>query len=92
MLSAFASPLARLAGGVLLGGLLLLSAYALGRHDGRQAGRTAQLKETVAALRDREKINADVGSLSDVALCVELGGLPDDCAQLRRVDTPAQAK
>jgi hypothetical protein len=92
MLSVLASPLGRLAGSVLLGGLLLTSAYGWGRHEGRQAGKQAQLKATVAALQERDKINADVGTLSDVALCMELGGLQHECDQLRRMDKAPTGK
>ncbi|WP_379069399.1 hypothetical protein ACHMW4_03875 [Mesorhizobium sp. UC22_110] len=56
--------------------------YETGRRYERQTVFTAALK----AYKDRANENAAVEALDPVRLCVELGGLPDQCAaELRRL-------
>ncbi len=56
--------------------------YQTGRRYERQLVFTAALK----AYKDRADENASVEVLDPVRLCVELGGLPDQCAaELRRL-------
>lgn len=55
-------------------------------QSGRAYERSAVLQATVKALRDRANENADVEALDPLALCVELGGLPDECStELQRL-------
>lgn len=59
---------------------------------GVQHGRTKQLADTVEAYQKRGKIDADVGARGDYQLCLDLGGLPDQCNELRRVDPAASGE
>lgn len=55
-------------------------------QSGRAYERSAALQATVKALRDRANENAAVEALDPLALCIELGGLPDECtAELQRL-------
>lgn len=75
--------------------LLVASAalYGAGYIKGRSAGRVEAMKDTVAAYQKREGIDHDVSGMDAVAVCIELGGLRDDCEQLRGVAAdPAEAR
>ncbi|MFD9901273.1 hypothetical protein [Mesorhizobium sp. NPDC059025] len=55
-------------------------------ETGRRYERQAVLEATLNAFRDRANENAAVEALDPVRLCVELGGLRDECAaELRRL-------
>jgi hypothetical protein len=71
------------AGAVL--GALIASApvYLYGKHEGRQQAAVEAARQTVIAYQERAKTDETIKSLDAVALCVELGGLPDSCAELR---------
>lgn len=64
---------------------VLFAVYAKGRQDGRQAGRVEQLHDSVEAYEKRGKIDNETDALDSRAVCIRLGGLPDDCDELRRV-------
>lgn len=49
-----------------------------------------QLKDSVDAVKDRNDVDIKIQKRSPYAICVNLGGLPDKCDELRRVD-PAPA-
>lgn len=67
---------------------LFLGGYAKGRSDGR----VAVLTDTVKAYKKRTDVDATVRNMHAAALCIELGGLPDDCQQLRGLEQdPGQA-
>jgi hypothetical protein len=92
MLSLLASPLGRAAGVVLLALALCTGLYVYAYRQGGQAGKRAQLEATVAAMKNRSKIDDKVSDMDDYSVCIELGGLPDDCRQLRGVDANAEAE
>lgn len=54
--------------------------YAKGRFDAYQAGKVDALKQTVAATKEREKNQSEVGSKSDRDLCIELTKDEASCA------------
>lgn len=58
-------------------------AYALGRHDGRADGRADQMADTLAAYEKRKGIDDDIAKLDRAGQCLELGGLREQCEQLR---------
>lgn len=58
---------------------LFLGGYAKGRSDGR----VAVLTDTVKAYQKRVDVDAKVRNMDAVALCLELGGVRDECEQLR---------
>ncbi|RUX03176.1 MAG: hypothetical protein E5V51_00120 [Mesorhizobium sp.] len=67
---------------------LLLVGYTKGRSDGR----VAVLVDTVKAYKKRTDVDAKVHDLDAADLCVELGGVRDECEQLRGVDQAAEGK
>lgn len=71
----------------LLAGVMLALAImgGVGYYKGRADGRQAQLRATVEAYKKREGIDDEVHGMGDIALCLELGGLRDECAKLRGV-------
>lgn len=92
MLSLLASPLGRAAGAGLLAMALCIGLYAYAYRRAAETARIEQLQATVDAARNREKINGQVLGMDDYSLCVDRGGLPDQCAQLRGVDKAAKGK
>lgn len=66
-------------GALALIGALMGFAYVKGRTDGR----VQQLQSAVKAYEKREKIDGSVEDLSRFDLCLQLGGVPAECAQLR---------
>lgn len=72
--------------GAALGALVVFSpAYFYGKHEGRQAAVEA-VTAAANAFKDRTHENATVEALGPVDLCIELGGLRDDCrAELPRL-------
>jgi hypothetical protein len=73
--------------GAALGALVVSGpAYFYGAHNGRQQAAVAALEAVSQAYKDRTDENEAVEALNPGALCVELGGMPDDCAaELRRL-------
>ena len=65
---------------------LVSALYGAGYYKGRSDGRIAQLKDTVQAHENRKIIDETVGGLNGYDLCRQLGGLPDECAELRGVE------
>jgi hypothetical protein len=62
---------------------VIAAVFAAGYVKGKSDGRVAALKDTVAAYQKRGDVDATVRNMDAVDLCVELGGLPDECAGLR---------
>lgn len=86
------SPAGKALGALLLAGSLLGGFYAWAYSSGRAAGRVEQLQDTVAAYEKRTGIDNETNSLGRVDLCIELGGLRDECEQLRGLDAAAQGQ
>lgn len=66
-------------GGAIFGSLLYVFGYSDGKND-------AELKTAQAvtrAIQNRAGINTTINNMDSIALCVELGGLRDQCEQLR---------
>lgn len=75
-----------LAGAILAGHT---AAYVVGRGHGYEKGRVEQMRDSIEAYRQRQEIDHAVDGMDDYGVCVELGGLPDECEQLRGVDASA---
>ncbi|MEZ5781803.1 MAG: hypothetical protein R3D70_09260 [Rhizobiaceae bacterium] len=76
-------------------GLLIAAGalYSAGYIKGVSVGRVEAMKDTVAAYGKREGINHEVSGMDAVAVCIELGGLRDECEQLRGLAAnPAEAR
>lgn len=75
-------------GAVAIAGLLFAGGYQKGRSDGR----ISQLKATVQAHENRKSIDQAVDDLNGYDLCRDIGGLPDECAELRGLDQAAEGQ
>ena len=72
--------------GAIIGGAVSgLFFYALGQHDGKQDAALKTAQAVTQAIQNRAGINEAIDSMDSVALCVELGGVRDQCEQLRRL-------
>lgn len=80
------SPAGRALAGLAMAGAIVGGAYMLGKHEGRQQGRVDHLADTAAAYAKRQEIENAVADLDAVGLCLDRGGLPDQCDQLRGLD------
>jgi hypothetical protein len=69
----------KLGAAVAICAALFLGGYAKGRSDGR----VAVLTDTVKAYKKRTDVDAKVRNMGAADLCVELGGVRDECEQLR---------
>ena len=77
--------LQHITGAVIGGAVSGLFFYALGQHDGKQNAALEAAQAVAQAIQNRAGINETINDMDSVALCVELGGLPDQCEQLRRL-------
>ena len=69
--------------GIIGGGLT--AAYFKGRADYR----AELLEDTLKAHETRDEIDAKIDELDRRDLCIRLGGLPDECDELRGVEETA---
>lgn len=60
-----------------------MASLLLGFYGGIQHGRQQQLADSVVAYQKSEKIHADVGGRDDYRICLDLGGVPEQCDELR---------
>ena len=73
--------------GAALGAMLAFGpVYFYGKHAERADAKMATAIETAKSFKERAEINDKIETLDAIALCLELGGLPDECTvELRRV-------
>ena len=71
---------------------LVGTAAIVGYVKGNSAGRIEQLQDTVEAYEKRKGIDNAVSSVDRHRVCVDLGGMPDECEQLRGLDEAAEGK
>lgn len=86
------SPLGKLAMTSAAVAIVLVGTYAYGHYVGYSEGKVEQLKASVEAYKTRDKVDEEVSGLNSVQLCIELGGLRDDCNQLRGVEETTGGK
>ncbi|MBX8824764.1 hypothetical protein [Ochrobactrum sp. SFR4] len=72
-------------GAVIGGAVSGLFFYALGKYDGKQDAALKAAQAVTQAIQNRAGINETINNMDSVALCVELGGVRDQCEQLRRL-------
>lgn len=53
--------------------------YLAGRADGAAVAETRAIKSTIKQLKQRSEINEAVRDTDTADLCIELGGLPEQC-------------
>ena len=70
-------------GAVIGGAVSGLFFYALGIHDGKQQVAMKAAQAVTQAIQNRAGINETIVNMDSVALCIELGGVRDQCEQLR---------
>ena len=68
--------------------LALAGAYRWGAGDARDAQIRAALEAALEAKESWDRTDAETLDLSDVDLCLELGGLREDCELLARKAAP----
>ncbi|WP_374831956.1 hypothetical protein [Paenochrobactrum pullorum] len=70
--------------GAIIGGPVSgLFFYALGVHDGKQQAALKAAEAINQAIQNRAGINETINNMDAERLCVELGGVRDQCEQLR---------
>lgn len=70
----------KIGAGALVGALFASGpAYLYGEHHGRQQAAVAALNASLQAIQKRKDIDDEVDRADLVNICVELGGLLDDC-------------
>jgi len=69
----------------ILGAIVAVAAsFGFGYYKGIDAGRVAQLKDTVDAYETRQNVDANIAKLGSYDLCLTLPGvLPEQCDELR---------
>lgn len=83
----------KLGQGAVAGALLAAGPlYLLGRHDGRSQAAVERLEADVDAFVKREGIDHEVDGMDRYRICLDLGGLPDQCEQLRGVAAAAEGE
>lgn len=72
---------------IVAGTLVVIAGiYGVGWWNAYSSGKVDQLKDSVEAYAKREGIDNDTDSLARDALCRRLGGLPEQCNELRRLE------
>ena len=81
-----------LPGKIAVAALALSLSFLGGTLYGKKLGRVEQLKDTVKAYETRTEVDQKIESMDRYGQCLALGGLPDQCDELRRVeeDTASQ--
>ncbi len=83
----------KLGAGAVAGALLAAGPlYLIGRHDGRQQAAVERLEADIDAFVKREGIDHEVDGMDRYRICLDLGGLPDQCEQLRGVAAAAEGE
>lgn len=66
--------------GAGLGVALFTGAMVYAYQRGAESERLDAMRRSVEILRERSKNDAAIRNMSDRDLCIELGGVPDECA------------
>lgn len=70
---------------VAVGIVALTAAYQFGRYQQRQQAAISTAQAISKAIQSRVEVNETIENMDSFALCLELGGLRDQCQQLRRL-------
>lgn len=82
----------KLGAGALIGAsVAYLPVYHMGKSAGRHEARVDQLEADVEAYAKREGIEDEVDGMDRYRICLDLGGLPDECERLRGWRKPPAA-
>lgn len=66
--------------------LIGLGLYTLGKHDARQQVAVEAAEATAKAIQKRADVDEEIIGMDSYRLCLQLGGLRDECEQLRRLE------
>lgn len=80
------------AGAIIGAAIVSGPAYFYGKNEGRQQAAVARLEADVNARIEREGIDHEVDGMERYRVCLDLGGLPDNCRQLRGMGEAAEGK
>ncbi|WOC14967.1 hypothetical protein [Pseudochrobactrum sp. MP213Fo] len=72
-----------LAVGLLVSAAVLSGTYQLGKYHQRQQAAVETAQAITKAIQNRAGVNETINNMDSVRLCLELGGLRDQCEQLR---------
>lgn len=72
--------------------LAILGLIGYGYMKGIENERLKTLKDSADALRSRGDINQTIRNMDDYHACITVGGLPDECAELRRMGEESETK
>ena len=75
--------LQHITGAIIAGAVSGLFFYGLGIHEGKQQAALKAAEAVSQAIQNRAGINETINNMDGFALCVELGGVRDQCEQLR---------
>lgn len=70
---------------VLVSALVFTASYHFGKHKQREQSALVAAQAVSIAVQKRAGINEAINNTDAVALCHELGGVRDECKQLRRL-------
>lgn len=70
----------------------LIGAYFYGHNAGKHEARIEQLQADVDAHVKREGIHNEVSAMDRYTVCIDIGGLPDDCNELRRLEESTKSE
>ncbi|WOC15420.1 hypothetical protein [Pseudochrobactrum sp. MP213Fo] len=76
-----------LAVGLLMSAAVLSGAYQLGKHHQRQKTAVETAQAITKAIQDRAGVNETINNMDSVRLCLELGGVREQCEPLRGLAT-----
>lgn len=71
---------------------VVVGLFGAGYWKGHSDGRVEQLKDSVEAYEKRGDIDDEVGGLDRRGLCLRLGGVPEQCDELRRMAEASEAQ
>lgn len=70
----------------------LFGTYWYGHSVGKHEAEIEQLRADVDAHVKREGVHNEVSSMDRYAVCIDIGGLPSDCDELRRMEESTEAE
>lgn len=71
--------------GALAASIAFSGAFMLGAHNERTKANLKLNETIIKAVRGRVGIDAKINNMDGITLCLELGGVPEQCEQLRRL-------
>ncbi|WOC14583.1 hypothetical protein [Pseudochrobactrum sp. MP213Fo] len=68
---------------LLVSAAALTGAYHVGKHHQRQQAAVETAQAITKAIQNRAGVNETINNMDSVRLCLELGGVREQCGQLR---------